>query len=141
MNTEGASIRLLVCGGRSYSDVATVFEVLDAFRELRPIEAVIHGAARGADTLADLWARSRRIPSLPFHAEWYRLGKQAGRARNLRMLDEGMPNFVMAFPGGAGTQMMTRLAQERGLLVYTVKVNTGSSASTGYKSSTPLTRL
>jgi len=38
--------------------------------------------------------------------EWDELGKKAGPLRNQRMLDEGKPDLVVAFPGGGGTKDM-----------------------------------
>jgi hypothetical protein len=39
-------------------------------------------------------------------AEWERLGRKAGPIRNQRMLEEGKPDLVVAFPGGTGTAGM-----------------------------------
>lgn len=44
--------RVLVCGGRDYDDRDSLVTVLDAAHYANPIECLIHGAARGADTLA-----------------------------------------------------------------------------------------
>lgn len=49
-------MRILVCGGRYYSDRATLFSFLDQLEQDRgPIRGVIHGASSGADTLAREW--------------------------------------------------------------------------------------
>jgi hypothetical protein len=101
---------LLVCGGRDYDDRAHVFRVLDT---LRPT-LVIHGAASGADRAAWDWAELRGVPHMPFPVtdeEWRTIGKKAGPLRNQRMLDEGRPDAVLAFPGGRGTRDMKRRAR------------------------------
>jgi hypothetical protein len=52
----------------------------------------------------------RNIPSEIYHADW-QLGRKAGPIRNQRMLDEGRPELVIAFPGGRGTSDMTARAR------------------------------
>jgi hypothetical protein len=53
-------------------------------------------------------------------AEWETLGRKAGPIRNERMLTEGKPDLVVAFPGGRGTAHMTRLAREAGVEVVEI---------------------
>jgi hypothetical protein len=46
-------MKLLVCGGRDFEDAETLTRSLDEIDNDRsPITEVIHGAARGADSLA-----------------------------------------------------------------------------------------
>lgn len=104
-------MRLLVCGGRDYSDKAALFATLDAYHAVKPIEIVIHGAARGADMLAQDWADARGVCCLQYAAKWDRDGRTAGPIRNRLMLTDGKPDFVMAFPGGRGTADMVKQAK------------------------------
>lgn len=114
-------MRLLVCGGRDYHDAAELNSTLDRIAADRgPIEVLIHGAARGADTLAHLWAEMRGIPVASFPADWDRHGRSAGAIRNGQMLTEGRPDLVVAFPGGNGTANMVRQSRERGVEVIKV---------------------
>jgi len=106
------SERVVVCGGRGYDDVRMVFAVLDRINDSFGIEVLAHGNAKGADTLADLWAESRQIKCRKFAAAWDRLGKAAGPERNRTMLHMIEPTMVIAFPGGLGTANMCRLARE-----------------------------
>lgn len=103
--------RVLVCGGRDYRDRESAFKVLDAAHYANPIECIIHGTARGADSIAAEWAESRLIPIEPYPADWKRHGSGGGPIRNQRMLDEGKPHMVIAFPGGYGTADMIRRAE------------------------------
>lgn len=114
--------RLLVCGGRDYSDSDTAFRFLDWLREAvedlhRPISIVIHGAQTGADQLADDWARERGIPRDPFPAQWTLYGLSAGPRRNAQMLREGRPDMCVAFPGGDGTADMVARCERAGVVV------------------------
>lgn len=102
--------RVLVCGGRDCEKQKEVFAVLDRYHAERPFSVVIHGAARGADTLAGQWAAARGVPVEEYPADWQRLGNGAGPARNARMLRDGRPEVVVAFPGRRGTHDMTERA-------------------------------
>lgn len=84
------------------------------------IEAIIHGGARGADEGANDWAGSEHVPARAFHADWRKHGNAAGPIRNQRMIDEGKPDIVIAFPGGRGTADMVRLAEAAGIPVIHV---------------------
>lgn len=112
--------RVLVCGGRDYDDRESLFKVLDAAHYANPIECVIHGAANGADALAESWAEARGIPQNAFPADWRQSGKASGPIRNQRMLDEGVPHMVIAFPGGRGTADMVRRAEKAGVPVVRI---------------------
>ena len=111
------TLRILVCGGRDYADARALGAALDAVHTGDPVSDLIHGAARGADSLAAAWARSRGISTRPFPADWNRDGKAAGFLRNVRMLREGRPDLVVAFPGGKGTAHMINLARRAGVAV------------------------
>jgi hypothetical protein len=113
-------MKVLVCGGRDYADARALNEALDALHRETPITRLIHGAARGADLLAAAWAVSRNVPAGAFRAEWAKHGKSAGFIRNARMLRDGRPGLVMAFPGGKGTAHMVKLARAAGVPVRQV---------------------
>jgi hypothetical protein len=85
-------MRLLVCGSRNWDDESTAWT---AIRDLVP-DVVIHGAAKGADAIADRWAQCYGIPCASFPAEWSQ-GPSAGPKRNARMLAEGKPDRGLAF--------------------------------------------
>lgn len=113
----------LVCGGRDYRDKECVWEALDFTCERlgRRPNLLIHGGAAGADEWAALWAAHRAVPARAFWAEWKRYGGAAGPLRNQRMLDEGKPRLVLAFPGGKGTADMVRRARKTGVPVISFK--------------------
>lgn len=110
--------RTLVCGGRDYSDETTIAVVLS---EIVP-GTLIHGGAPGADSLADKWwRRSRSNVPLTYEAEWRKFGRRAGPIRNARMLAEGKPDVVVAFPGRYGTEDMVTKAKAAGVPVLRVQ--------------------
>jgi hypothetical protein len=67
------------------------------------------------------------IPCSVYMADWDGLGRKAGPIRNQRMLDEGKPDLVIAFPGGRGTADMVRRAREAGVEVVELAGHTGDS--------------
>jgi predicted Rossmann-fold nucleotide-binding protein len=110
--------RVLVCGGRNYADRAAIYASLDNLHAEHEFTVLIAGGARGADTLAAQWAQDRGIPTQVYTAEWESLGRKAGPIRNQRMLTEGKPDLVVAFPGGKGTANMVAQARAAGLRVF-----------------------
>lgn len=140
-------MRVLVCGGRDYSDYRQLSFTLDGIcldrgcvhepdqygNWLPKGVTVISGKASGADTLALDWAVSNWCPTIEFPADWTDLSfpgavirtrrdgtkydALAGHRRNQRMIDEGKPDLVVAFPGGSGTADMERRARRAGIEV------------------------
>ena len=111
-------MRVLVCGGRDYDDYKVMDACLTAKQIAVPFTLIIHGAARGADQMADAYAKHHNIPVMAFPANWKRDGKSAGPIRNKRMLVDGQPDLVMAFPGGRGTANMVKQARDAGVSVW-----------------------
>jgi hypothetical protein len=115
-------VRVLVCGGRDYLDTDHVHnELWRLHKKLGPFTVLIHGAATGADDEAMIWAQTYGFKHLPFEADWHTHGRAAGPIRNQRMIDEGKPELVIAFPGGRGTEDMKRRARDAGINVVEVK--------------------
>jgi hypothetical protein len=115
-------MRVVVCGGREFADRQFLFGTLDRLRDERGITLVIAGGARGADTFAAEWAAARSIECRVYEADWAALGRSAGPIRNQRMLDEGKPELVVAFPGGRGTADMIRRVRAAGVEVIEARV-------------------
>jgi hypothetical protein len=109
-------MRVLICGGRSYTDKAVMWNVLDSLGPPE-ITEIISGMAPGADAIAAEWAIRFGFPLQKFPADWTVYGRAAGPIRNQRMIDEGKPELVIAFPGGKGTADMVRRAKAAGIPV------------------------
>ena len=110
--------RVLVCGGRTFSNLGLLIEVLDAAHAANPITCLIHGAAKGADQLAAKWAHDSGVACAAYPASWEFDGNSAGPIRNQRMIDQGKPDLVIAFPGGRGTADMVSRAEKASLPVH-----------------------
>lgn len=122
-------IKVLICGGRYHArkedgsydplQVEKTFEVLDYILETKfpdfPEIEIISGMAKGADTVGVMYARERGYTVDAYPANWDRDGKAAGPIRNKRMLLEGMPDLVIAFEGGKGTNHMKKISVQYGV--------------------------
>lgn len=106
-------MRLLVTGGRNYSNPTNVRDLLTL---LRP-EVLIHGDANGLDRMAGLTAHRMGCEVRAFPADWAKHGRAAGPVRNRQMLNEGAADMLLAFPGGVGTANMVKQAVKFGLPV------------------------
>lgn len=115
--------RILVCGGRDYTNKELVYKVLNAARLAHNIECIISGMAKGADTLGAMWAIENNIKLLKFPANWNKYQNRAGPIRNQQMLDEGKPNLVLAFSGGVGTKDMKKRAKNANVVVLSIRDN------------------
>lgn len=98
-------MRVLVTGSRSFlarHEVNTLLYAAKAEAIRRGEDlVVVHGAAPGADTLANDWCwdhRNDAVPPInePHPAEWNRHGKVAGFIRNFEMVMTH-PDYVFAF--------------------------------------------
>lgn len=111
-------MRIVVTGGRDYRDAATVARALAAVHRKHGIDLLIQGGADGADRLCAEWGWNNQIPVGTYNPDWKTYGKGAGHIRNQRMIDEGRPDAVVAFPGGRGTADMVRRCQAAGLPIW-----------------------
>ncbi len=110
-------MRVLVYGGRDFTDYEKVKADLDALHARHQIKELINGTARGADSQGDRWARENRIKLSRFPANWDRYGKSAGFKRNLVMAEQA-PDLGIQYPGGRGTANMRSLLDKRDIPVW-----------------------
>jgi len=110
-------LRVLVCGGRNFNDAMTLGSWLGGIHKSHRIDLLIHGAATGADTMAEKFGEWAGIPTKAYPADWKAHGKAAGPIRNAQMLEDGRPDIVVAFEGGRGTADMIAKAERAGIPV------------------------
>jgi hypothetical protein len=113
-------MRVLITGGRDFSDRELLFEALDRLHAAHSFTVLIHGDANGVDRLAGEWGTARGIAVEAHPADWKKHGRAAGPIRNQKMLEE-KPELVVALPGGRGTADMVRKAKQAGLEVVMVE--------------------
>ena len=104
-------MKILISGDRNWTNhqliaSSIIKEILDLKLEYWQV-TLIHGCARGADTLAGKIARHLGMKVLEFPAEWDKYGKSAGPIRNRQMLNE-KPDLVLAFHNDIGNSKGTK---------------------------------
>jgi hypothetical protein len=128
-------MRILITGSRDYTDYDTIsrgmvvaIETLIAKFPDDMTITFVHGAAPGADTLADRFAKSARkflmskgyqVDIEPHPADWPSFGKGAGPKRNKEMVDLGADICIAFFshPDSKGTRGCVSLAKAAGIEV------------------------
>lgn len=114
-------MRILVCGGRTFTQYSLLSKVLSEFHSLNKITELCHGGAKGADSLAGAWAMARKIPVKVYRADWTKHGRSAGPIRNVTMCRDFKPDTVIAFPGGTGTTHMKAVASQYKVPIISVQ--------------------
>jgi len=106
-------MKILITGSRTYWNWKKIYEEL---KDYPKDTTIIHGAARGADTLAGEVASQLGFKVIEVPAQWNKYGKSAGPIRNNKMLDMN-PDLVIAFPlpGSKGTKHCMEEAEKRGI--------------------------
>lgn len=104
-------MKILVCGCRHWRDEKRIYGVLENLHSKHGQFTLIHGAAKGADSMAADWAKENQLYSIAYPARWSEHGRKAGPIRNAAMLHEH-PDLCVAFWDGisAGTADMIRKA-------------------------------
>lgn len=109
-------MRILICGDREWGNSSThlvtwnaEYQMIQQFVSSLPDDSiVIHGTARGADSLAGAAAKSRGLKVIPYPPNWTRYGKAAGYVRNQEMLEQGKPDAVVYFHGALNESKGTK---------------------------------
>ena len=118
--------RILVTGSREWTDEFAIDREFGSLlrrigREAYPEFVVVHGAAKGLDTIAANMAAHYRLRAEAHPADWTTHGKRAGPIRNQAMVDLGA-DICLAFPtaSSVGTWDCVRRANRAGIRVIVV---------------------
>lgn len=112
--------RILVRGGPKYQNADRVFLALDRAVKGLGMTVLIHSDAKGAESIAAGWAGLVGVEAVLFRGETSTYGKTAAPMLNSKMLKEGKPDYVIAFPGGWDVDDLIRKAHEAGVKVYEI---------------------
>jgi hypothetical protein len=118
-------MKILICGGRDFSDYALLKKVIDKEITLHQFNypndkiEIVSGGARGADYLAEKYAKEKKYDLKVFPAQWDKFGKSAGYRRNDEMAqyldksDNRWSCIIVAFWDSLsrGTKSMIALAE------------------------------
>lgn len=114
-------MKVIIAGGREFNDYDMLVAKMDKIltRVNKDKLVIVSGGARGADALGERYAKERGYTLEIYKADWTRLGKAAGFARNTEMAR--IADALVAFPGGNGTAHMIRTARDRNLKVRVIE--------------------
>jgi hypothetical protein len=125
------TFRVLVTGSRRYANAEAM---AGEIAQLPQDAVIVHGAATGADRLADGVAKARGLAREPHPADWEHCGPDcrpghrrkrldggdfcplAGPRRNQEMVDAGA-DLCLVFPGNRGTEDCARRAEKAGIRI------------------------
>lgn len=113
-------IRLAVVGTRTFTDYPVLCKALDAVRTKHAVEKIVSGGARGADRLAERYAKENGIPMQIKVPDWKTHGKRAGLLRNTDIVNAC--DVLCAFWDGKsrGTQDSIDKAKKAGKVVIVI---------------------
>ena len=112
-------MRLAVVGTRDYHDYSRFKNTLDTMEK---ISVLISGGAKGADSLAEVYAKEKNIELKRLVPDWSKYGRAAGMIRNKDIIAEA--EYVVAFWDGKskGTKHSIELAKKKGVPILVVNV-------------------
>ena len=81
---------------------------------------IISGGAKGADSMAEKWAKANGCEMIVHPALWNKYGKRAAYLRNKDIVRDS--DMLLAFPSksGRGTQMTINLSQDKGIPIIII---------------------
>ena len=122
MNNQENPFRVIVAGGRDFSDYEYLRSSLDfLLQNVTGLIVIVSGTAKGADKLGEQYAAEKGYAVLRFPADWDRFGKAAGYMRNEQMAKNA--DALVAFWDGTskGTKNMIQLAKRYDLKIRVQK--------------------
>lgn len=104
---------LAIVGSRSFSDYTLLESILNPIVQDEVEVTIVSGGARGADSLAAMYARKHELPLIEFIPDWS-AGKHAGFARNGKIVNRA--DKILIFWDGAskGSEHTLKLALKMG---------------------------
>ena len=114
--------RILVTGSRDWDDISQIFNILNHLMKRWGTNLIIvHGGARGADTMAGQWAGVQFLQEEVHPADWDKYGKRAGFVRNAEMVALGADICVAFIKNNSkGATICADLAEKSGILTLRV---------------------
>jgi pyruvate/2-oxoacid:ferredoxin oxidoreductase alpha subunit len=114
-------MKIIVSGSRTYWDESKIHAVLAKILWSLPINepvTLIHGGAKGADTIAATFGASVGLDVIEYQPDWKAYGKAAGPIRNAQMVhDHSDADIVLVFWDGSskGAANLLEEARAKGL--------------------------
>jgi len=110
-------MKLIIAGSRNITDYQILIEAINYFN-IKDIDEIISGEARGVDKLGERYAYDNDIPLKRFPARWDKFGKSAGYIRNNEMADYADTLLAIWDHKSKGTKHMINTALNKNLKIY-----------------------
>ena len=106
--------KLMISGSRGIKDSKKIYDELEKIFAAHPDFILISGGARGVDSIAEEWAKSRNLPIEQHKPDWAKYGKGAGIVRNKEMVLAA--DYVLIFWDGEskGTKSVIDFCEKQG---------------------------
>ena len=122
-------LKLGVVGSRNFSDYSLMKEKLDEIKKQTDMLIIVSGGSKGADNLAEQYAKENDLQCIVHKADWNRYAKAAGMIRNRQIVDTS--DELIAFWDGTsrGTQNTIRLANQNNKKIKVVLYESNEKTS------------
>ncbi len=102
-------MKVTVIGSRNFDSYEVLQDTLNRYK----ITAILSGGAKGADSLAEKYAKENEITFTKYLPDWKKYGRGAGPVRNREMVKDA--EMIVAFWDGKskGTKHAIDFAQEK----------------------------
>lgn len=117
-------LKCAIIGGRDFDDYDFMKKMLDEkFDNLSFVECIVSGGAKGADTLAEGYAKDIGRPMVVYRPDYKKFGRAAPFIRNSEIVEHS--DIVYAFWDGRsnGTRDALNKAKELGKIIYIFNYN------------------
>jgi hypothetical protein len=112
-------MRVIVAGSRWITQDEIVLRALE--KSQFTIDEIVHGGARGPDSVAGQWAEDNDIPQVIYEPDWDEYGKAAGPLRNEQMALYADALVAVWDGESSGTHDMLKRARKHGLTIALYK--------------------
>lgn len=111
-------ICLAIVGSRDFDNFTILSEAIDNFIEKHgEISYIVSGGAKGADSLAEKYAKINNIKMKIFKPDWKKYGKAAGIIRNKDIVDNSTHLIAFRINNSRGTTNSIMRAQKKKMYV------------------------
>ena len=110
-------MKVAVIGSRTFTNKKLLYEILN---RIEGIDAIISGGAKGADSLAEVYAKENNLKTIIYKPEYEKHGKSAPFVRNRQIINDC--DIVVAFWDGAsrGTKYTMEYAEKQNKKIYVI---------------------
>lgn len=111
-----------IVGYRDFLDYTLFTIFVEKVVNVKTIDAIISGGARGADALAKRYAKENNIKLVEYLPDWDAYGRSAGPRRNTQIVEASDVLVAFLSPRSVGTRDSIKKARARGIPVHICEI-------------------